>query len=295
MRSSALIFNPKSGRQAAKKLVPKLQEILGEGGFDVEPMPTQGPGDATRLARMAVQTGQKEVVFALGGDGTLREVAAGLLGSEVALGPIPGGTANVLTLALNIPRKPLAAAKALARGSIRSMDVGTAGQDPFLMMVSGGLDALVMSQQNSELKRRFGVLAVAVSGLKHWWRYHYPEIQLRVNGETESVTFFTVSNIRQYGGPFRIAPKADYADGFLDLVLFRGQGRWAVPSLVLDLLLGRHHRRADLDILKVKNLEVCGPLPDGLQIDGDVIDVGLPLELGIEAEHLKVLTPKPKA
>ena len=141
MRSAALIFNPKSGRQFATRVVPKLLEILGAGGFEIEPCPTAGPGDATRLAGLAAEEG-KEVVFALGGDGTLRETAAGLIGTESALGPLPGGTANVLTIALDVPRKPIPAARALVGGSIRSMDVGQAGDEPFLMMVSGGLDAV---------------------------------------------------------------------------------------------------------------------------------------------------------
>ncbi len=292
MRSAALIFNPKSGRQFATRLVPRLLEILGQGGFDVEPCPTAGPGDATHLARSAAAAG-KEVVFALGGDGTLREAAAGLIGTESALGPLPGGTANVLTIALDVPRKPILAARALVRGSIRSMDVGTAGDEPFLMMVSGGLDAVVMSQQNSELKRRFGSAAIALSGMGHWWRYQYPEIELRLDGEIERVTFFSASNIRQYAGPFRLAPDADYADGLFDVVLFRGRGRWVVPSFAMALTLGRHTRRPDLEIRKVSELEILGPLPNGLQIDGDVIPVELPMPLRVAGAALKVLTPKP--
>lgn len=293
MRRAALIFNPKSGRQTAQRLWPKLEKILRAGGFDVEPLPTAGPGDATRLARAMVEAGDREVVFALGGDGTLREVAAGLMGSEVALGPIPGGTANVLTLALDIPRRPLAAAAALAGGSVRRMDVGAAGDTPFLMMVSGGLDAVIMARQSSEMKRRFGALAVAVSGFLHWWRYTYPDIELRIDQEPIQVTFFSASNIRQYGGPFRLAPEADYADGMLDVVLFRGRGRWAVSSLAWDIFLGRHHRRRDLEIRKVRALEIRGPLPDGLQVDGDVLQVGLPVGLEVRASALCVLTPKP--
>lgn len=292
MRRAALIFNPKSGRQTAQRLWPQLESILRGGGFDVEPLPTAGPGDATRLARRMVDAGDREVVFALGGDGTLREVASGLVGSDVALGPIPGGTANVLTLALDIPRKPLAAAAALADGHERQMDVGTAGEHLFLMMVSGGLDARVMSRQNSDMKRRFGALAVAFSGLKHWWRYPYQDIELRIEGEPVRVTFFSASNIRQYGGPFRLAPEADYADGMLDVVLFRGRGRWVVPLLALDIFLGRHLRRKDLEIRKVQALEILGPLPDGLQVDGDVLRVQLPVPLDIRPGALKVLTPK---
>ncbi|MCG8458877.1 MAG: hypothetical protein MI919_21570, partial [Holophagales bacterium] len=137
-RRVVLIYNPKSGRQVAHRAVPKLIATLSSS-FDIEPLPTASPGDATRLAREHAAAADIEVAFALGGDGTLREVAKGLIGSSVALGPLPAGTANVLAYTLRLPRRSLAAARALTRGEVREMDVGMAGDEPFLMMASAGL------------------------------------------------------------------------------------------------------------------------------------------------------------
>ena len=107
MRRAALIYNPTAGRQRHAQVLEAILAALRDGGFDVEPVPTGAAGEATELARRLAAEGGAEAVFAFGGDGTVREVAAGLLGSAVALGIMPGGTANVLALALGLPRDPV--------------------------------------------------------------------------------------------------------------------------------------------------------------------------------------------
>ncbi len=299
MPHAALIYNPKSGRQVASRLLPAVLEILRAGGFTVEPAATRGPGDATRLAREAVAGSSIEVAFAMGGDGTLREVARGLLGSEVALAPLPAGTANVLALALGLPRGAEAAARVMAPRSIRgqtcvrrALDVGLAGGEPFLMQVSAGLDAAVMARQDSTAKKRFGKAAVAWTGLRRWWTYDYPRMELRVEGRTERVSHFAVCNIPFYAGAFRMAPDADPSDGRLDLVLFRGGGRAATLGFARDLGLGRHLKRADVEARPVAELELIGPSERYLvQIDGDVLSGPTPLEISLSEQRLWVLAP----
>ncbi|MEM9554834.1 MAG: diacylglycerol kinase family protein [Acidobacteriota bacterium] len=293
LRRSALIYNPASGRQAGQRLLASLETELRRSGYDVEPMPTSAPGDATHLAIDLVERGDLEVVFAVGGDGTLREVAAGLLGSDVALAPLAAGTANVLTYELGVPRRPLPAARAYAKAEVREMDVGLAGDIPFLMMASCGLDAQVMAHQSSLWKRRLGVAAVGLSGLGHWWRFDYPEIELRFDGRRERVGFFSLCNIPFFGGPIRLAPRAEVLDGELDLVLFRGRSRWSTVGFASAVALGRHERRGDVEIHRVREVELVGPCPVGLQVDGDVLPVDLPLRLSVAPQRLKVLAVPP--
>jgi diacylglycerol kinase family enzyme len=233
-----------------------------------------------------------EVAFALGGDGTLREAAKGLLGSDVALGPLPAGTANVLAYAFDLPRTPIAAARALAEGEIRTMDVGLANGEPFLMMVSAGLDAAVMAKQSPKWKRLFGPAAIVGSGLGQWWTYDYPEIGVRVDGQTLEGSFVALCNIPHYGGPYRLAPEARIDDGLLDLVCFQGRG--ALPSLGfgLSMMRGRLGGHPDIRTAQVREAEILGPLPHGLQIDGDVIQLEPPITVGVGAGSLRVLSPR---
>ena len=290
MRSSVLIYNPKSGRQVATRVLPRVLEALRAGGFEVEPEPTAAPGDATRLAREAAAAASIEVVFAMGGDGTLRETACGLLGSEAALGALPLGTTNVLALALNLPQNALGAARAMAGCRRRQLDVGLAGDEPFLMQVSAGLDAAVMAHQSSAAKKRFGKAAVAWTGLGQWWSYDYPRIELDLGGHIERVSHFAACNIPFYAGAFRMAPDADPGDGRLDLVTFRGTGRIATLGFARDLGLGRHLKRPDVDTRRVERLELIGPPGQyRVQIDGDVLSGPVPLEISMSEQRLWVM------
>ncbi|HTQ79486.1 MAG TPA: diacylglycerol kinase family protein [Thermoanaerobaculia bacterium] len=291
MRRAALIDNPKAGRQRHARLRDAILAELRRGGFAVEAIPTAGPGDATRLARELAAAGKTEVVFAFGGDGTVREVAAGLLGSEVALGILPGGTVNLLARALGLPGDPVAAAAELPALAARPLDVGLAGSSPFLMMVSAGLDARVLSILDGDLKRRFGQLGILWQGLSEWWRYSYPEISLTVDGQPLAATFVAVANIPLYAGPYPLVPSARHDDGHLDLLLFRGR-RAATLGFACDLLLeGRHVTRPDVAIVPVESVVLEGPAGAFAQVDGDLCHEPFPLTVRLAPERLRVLAP----
>jgi len=292
MRRSILIYNPKSGRQLAGRLLPELVATLERGGFAVEPVATAGPGDATRIAREEAARGEIEVAFALGGDGTLREVAAGLAGGPVALGPLPGGTTNVLAIELGITRRPLEAARELAGAVARPFDVGMAGAKPFLMMASAGIDAAIMARQNQDLKRRIGKGAVAIEGLRSFFSYDYPPLSLEVDGQPHTASFFAACNIPFYGGPMRMAPQADPRDGLLDVVLLHAGGRIVTASFLASFLSGRHLDRPGVTSLRARSLVLKGKLPFGLQVDGDVFEAPPPIEIGIRPQALQILVPR---
>ena len=291
MRRAALIYNPRSGRQRHAQVLDALLATLRRGGYDVEPVPTAFAGQATELARGLRENA--EVVFAFGGDGTAREVAAGLLGGEAALGVIPGGTANLLALALGLPREPVAAAASLLGLRPRPFDVGLAAGIPFLMMVSAGLDATLLASLNTQLKWRFGRSAILGHGLREWWRYPYPALEVTADGERLEATFVSVSNIPYYAGSFRLAPGARTDDGRFELVLFRGAGRAAMLGFAVDVVRSSHVRRKDVEIRQVREVVLAGPAGALAQVDGDVCQERLPLTIRFSPERLFVLAPDP--
>jgi len=288
-RSAVLLFNPAAGRQRAAETVRRLVDVLAAAGIDAEPRPTAAPGHATALAATAAREGA-EIVFAYGGDGTLREAAKGLLGTTVPLGPLPGGTTNVLIRALGLPRHPERAARVLGTATPRPMDVGLCGDELFLMMVSSGLDARILQHQSPRWKARLGPAAVALGGIGQWWRYGYPLLEVEFDGQRRSGTLVAVCNIPLYGGSFRMAPEARIDDGLLDLVLFRGRGRLQTLGFALSLLTGRHTRRHDVETHRVREVQLLAPEAPDLQLDGDPLrGVRTPLTVRLAAERLWVL------
>lgn len=288
---SVLIVNRTAGRRAGGELVAAVVERLRAGGYRPEVRPTSAPGDASDLAREAAAAGAR-AVFALGGDGTLREAAAGLLGTDTALGPLPGGTANVLTLALGLPRRAEAAAAAVAAARPRAIDAGLAAGRPFLMMASAGLDSRLVSRLHPI--GRWGRLGIAARGLGAWWSYDYPPLEVELDGERHRVTFASVSNIRYYGGPFRLAPGARPDDGRLDLVLFRGRGRLATLGFLADVLHATQVERDDVEIVPVthgQRVVLRGPEDTCVQVDGDPCAAPLPLAVELAKDRLRILAP----
>lgn len=288
MSSAFLIFNPRAGRWRTPQLVDQILEVLAHPEQSIEPWPTRSPGDATRLARRAVEAGA-ERVYAFGGDGTLRETAAGLLGSEVTLGTIPGGTANVIPIALGLPPRPVAAARRLREATPLEMDVGRCGSEIFLMQASGGLDARALHHLDPVQKRYLGKIAVALAGLSQWHKYDYPELELSADGRALSASFFAICNLPYYGGRFRLAPAARLDDHQLHLVLFHGRGRAETLAFARDLGLGRHVARNDVEVLRVKEVELKAPPGLALQLDGDALRSELPVTVRLAAERLRVL------
>ena len=170
-----IIFNPTAGRRRAA-LLWRVLDVLVANGVRLDLAETRCPGDAERLAREAVRAGAPMVVAA-GGDGTIAEVANGLMDSSVRLGIIPLGTANVLAHELSLPFAPSAVAAALAFGRTRPLWPGLArtagGSRLFVQMLGVGFDAHVVHQLPLPLKRMLGRGAYVVQSLRELLRYDY--------------------------------------------------------------------------------------------------------------------------
>jgi diacylglycerol kinase family enzyme len=290
-RRATLLFNPAAGQRRARRALPAIVALLEER-FDLALAPTESPQAGREVARRAIAEG-REVLFALGGDGTLNVLAGELAGSAVVLAPLPGGTTNVVALALGLPRDPLAAVRALADGAVRELDLGQfrspAGEGVFLMQVSGGLDAQVMAELDPRAKRRFGKLAVTWTGLRVWARYEFPEFALVADGERFAVTGFVVANLAEYAGGFEIVPGARADDRQLELLLYRGRSRRAALGFALALARGRHARRRDVEIRRVRSVRLLAPSRLLLQRDGDPFEAAPPFEIGLSPRRLRVL------
>jgi YegS/Rv2252/BmrU family lipid kinase len=236
-----LIANPAAARTAPIAVNAILTTLRG-AGWDVEALATGGPGDARRLAQYGV-TEKVDVVAVFGGDGTAMQAAAALVGTDVALGVIPGGTGNLLAGNLRIPASPARAARALVRAKPRLFDLGRmerpAGLQYFAVACGAGYDARVMAGTLSEHKRRWGMAAYVATTLRLMSELRSTLHSITIDGvEYEAnAAMVLVANCGEVIPPFvKLGPGITPDDGLLDVVVVRADNFPQSLRAVWDLL-----------------------------------------------------------
>lgn len=293
MRRAVLIWNPRAGQRRARRALAEIRRTL-ESGFELALEPTTGPDHCREVARRALDE-KLDAFFVLGGDGTLRVAASVLAGSDVAVGALPGGTTNVVAGALGLPADPVAAARALLTAEPILLDLGLSNAEPFLMQLSGGLDAQIMAHVNLRTKKLLGKGAVAIAGVREWFRYRFPRFSFEIDGEAAGAveaTGFVVANLPQYAGQFTIVPGASGYDRKLELLLFHGRRRRDAVGFALALARGRHLERGDVEVRSFTSLRIAAPAALQLQADGDAFVAAAPLTVTLAPERLKILAPR---
>jgi diacylglycerol kinase (ATP) len=236
-----LIANPAAAR-TARNAVNSVTSTLRGGGWDVEVLATGGPGDARQLAEYGVAEGV-DVVAVFGGDGTTMQAAAALVGTEVALGVIPGGTGNLLAGNLRIPVSPARAARALLSARPRIFDLGRmerpTGPQYFAVACGAGYDARVMAGTLSEQKRRWGMAAYVATSLRLIGDIQSTVHIITIDGvEYEAhAAMVLVANCGEVIPPLvRLGPGITPDDGLLDVVVMRADNFSQSLRAVWDLL-----------------------------------------------------------
>lgn len=287
------IFNPCSGRNARRPwLAGAIRDFISSRGLDARLATTDGPGHATELAREAARTGHR-IVVAVGGDGTMNEVAQGLVHSPAALALVPCGSGNGLALHLGLPRAPLAALQ-LASGhgaQLAAVDTGAANGRPFFNAMGLGLDADVSQRFNRLTRRGLPAYArVALSAVREL-RAERCTIHGPAGAETLDVLLIAVANSDQYGNDARIAPGARVDDGELDLVAIKSAGLATLASLVPRLFFGNVGRSAHVRRLTGRRFTIERAAPGLIHTDGETHATGARIEIEVQPQSLLVLVP----
>ena len=269
-----VIFNPVAGRRRAAALW-RVLDLLVENGVKIEVAETQHAGHATLLAREAAADGVVMVVAA-GGDGTIAEVANGLIGSDTALGIIPLGTANVLAKEYGLSTTPRGIANTLAYKRCKRLWPGVAqlpGQSRvFVQMLGLGFDGAVVKGVQPLLKRAIGKGAYVWQSLWESVAYDFPPVRLCVDGVAHEAASVVVSKGRLYGGPYLLAPDAHPdAPGF-QVVLFEKPGTWPALLSGAALPLGLLPHCPGVRVLSGSHVEFTSPNSAIFsQADGDAL------------------------
>lgn len=289
-RSVHIILNPAAGARR-RGLLDAVVERLKRGGATVTLELTERAGHATALARRAAERGDADVVVAAGGDGTINEVARGLLGQGVPLGIIPLGTANVLAIELGLRPRAVEVADMLLSGPAHLVGTGVVDGEIFLMMVGIGFDGVVVHAINPRLKRLWGKGAFVWAGVKEWLRGPGRDIRLVADGREKRAQWAIVVNGRYFAGPYVLLREGDISQPGLTLFLFKNGGRIALVRYLLALGLGRMAKLPDVEIIPARQVRFLEPEGLEVEVDGDARG-NLPQTIEQGTRFLRLVVPQ---
>ena len=288
-----VILNPIAGRKRIPGLEKRLERAFCRHGIPCEILLTRKAGDATALAREAVQQGA-DLVVAAGGDGTVNEVVNGLVGTNTPLGIIPLGTVNVLARELGIPLAAHKAIKTIAEGSPKPIDVGIANGRCFTLMAGFGFDAEVVTNVLQPIKDWIGASAYILKGLETLAKCQATEITLEMPEETYSAKAFlvVVANVSTYGYNLHIAPMAAPDDGFLDICVFERPitDRIGFMRQVAEVFINRHMYHKAVRFFRTTQVTLRSEPEVFVHLDGDPFGK-TPVEISIRPQILPVIRP----
>lgn len=276
------IVNPISGKGRKARIIAHLQEK----GLKV--VCTEYAGHAEVLAREA----SERVIVAVGGDGTVNEVARGIVGTDKVLGIIPCGSGDGLALHLGISRHYKRAVKTILDGKVAKIDSGLINDRPFFSVCGTGFDAVV-SERFAKSGRR-GLMNYIKLGLETWKEYSPEKYTIEIDGnafETEA-SLLTVGNSSQWGNNARIAPLADISDGVLDMTAVDRFSVIEMPALAILLMTGRLDKNSHVHCYRGSHFRISRPAGGPAHADGDWFSAGTELDIRILPHSLNVLVPR---
>ena len=281
------ILNPASGTNRTQDVPALLTRYATAAGAEFVVWPTEFAGHAEALARQAAAAGFR-VVVAVGGDGTVNEVARGLLGSAAALGVVPRGSGNGLARHLQLPLDIPGAVRRVCAPKFQRIDVGYLNGRPFFCTAGLGFDAHV-----SKMFARAGTRGLSTYvkvALREYRRFQPVPVQVELNELTLDTSCYVLAfaNAAQYGNNAYIAPRADIQDGLLDVCLIDGLSLTRAVRVGVGLALGTLATSGEAVYHTSHHIRVRATTPLGFHIDGDYVEDATTFEAKLAPLALEV-------
>jgi len=267
------ICNPIAGSGRGEKIGRQVKDYLHDHGIPCRLILTETPGHATDLARAARDAGA-DTVLAVGGDGTVLEVAQGLIGSRVPLGIVPAGTGNDFIKTIGVPMKPMDALRYTLEHDPKPTDAGEVNGRIFLNEIGTGFDVSVLEYALKAKKYCRGLLPYLYGVIKTLFRFKPVPITLSVDGEeaeTHDAFVAGVANGGVIGGGIRIAPEAKCDDGLLDVVIVEKIKKSKLIFRLLGLMRGRILSFPETRFVRARAVSFSAP-GMRLNVDGEIMD-----------------------
>jgi diacylglycerol kinase (ATP) len=232
-----------------------------------------------------------EVVYAVGGDGTVHETAKRLIGRRPALGILPAGSGNGFARHIGLPVEPVAALQACRGGRIVTIDTAAVNGNAFLGVMGLGFDAVVADRFASSTTR--GVETYVREGLAAFAHFQAEEYEVVANGQTirQKAFVIAIANSGQYGNNARIAPLASLRDGLLDVVIVNDTSLVGAVMLLARLFTGTFHRSDSVTTLQATEVTIRRPEAGAAQLDGEPVTLPAELHVRVNPMSLNLLVP----
>lgn len=292
MKKYLFIANAKAGASRHnQKSIKKVRQILDSRKIDYQWIWTEREQHAQVLAREAANKNYHRVV-AVGGDGTINEVASGLAGSQIPLGIIALGSGNGFARHLKVPLNPKKATTSiLQHKNTRDVDLWDANGRCFLSIAGIGFDAFIAHEMAKMEKRgRWQYVRLV---LKKSLSYKPVNIKISVDGQEidDKALMLSFANACQFGNDFRISPLSKIDDGWLDVVLVKPFSKALYPLFVLAAFLGMPEKFSFYRHLRGKSVVVHSASTTQFHIDGEPLEVAFPLAIRCHNKPVKVSVP----
>ena len=290
MKNIAFIVNPISGTKAKNRIAKLIRELLDTRQFAPTVVATEYAGHATQLAQHFAMEDYYAVV-AVGGDGTVNEVASGLIGTNTALGIIPNGSGNGFARHLDISTRMNRAIEMLNSSEVINVDYGLVNDIPFFSTFGVGFDAVV-AHDFADSSR--GLKGYVQSIFKDLFQYKPETYHLKGEGIDLTTTAFLINfaNAGQWGYDAYIAPKASVQDGWLDVAVVTEFPMTAAAGLALSLFTKDIDENLYMNTIRAKELTLTRTSAGAAHIDGTPTTMPDKLHIQIVEDGLKVLVKK---
>jgi diacylglycerol kinase (ATP) len=287
-RKALFIINPVSGGKKKDKVPELIQNNLDTSLFEPTIVFTTGVLHASELAKEAI--GKYDYVIAVGGDGTVNEIASSIVGTDTVLGVLPFGSGNGLARFLGIPMAVEKAIKALNGQRVELIDSAKLNGQWFFNMAGMGFDAHISEVFSHDKTRGFG--AYIRSAFREIVNYKPETYHLEIDGAVYEREAFMLSfaNSSQYGNNAHVSPKASVQDGLIDVCIIKPFPLYRFPEMGLRMFTKTANRSKYVEIIRGKKIIVKRGKGGPVHLDGEPQILGVDSEINIMPGSLKIIT-----
>jgi YegS/Rv2252/BmrU family lipid kinase len=282
------IINPISGGHNKAEIIKYIPKLLDSNKFDISFAHSKRSGHAAKIAKKAVEKNM-DIVVAVGGDGTINEIASQLVNTNTALAIVPCGSGNGLARDLGIPLHYKKAIQKINRLNFKKIDVGVCNHQYFFSLAGVGFDAKVAYDFNRGKKRKF--VGYAWSILKEFFNVSDQEYEIELDNEKIADKFFfvTIANCSQWGYNVKVAPNAKLDDGVFSINLCKKPSFFSLIPFGIKILSGRIETSKNVVLKSASKISIMSNRDFFFHNDGDAKGVTQKIEVEVLPEGLNVI------